>query len=145
MSEIVAAPTRADIEHLQAVMSCMPQAELPTSHHFADGVYVREMHCPAGTTIVGKVHKRPHFFILMTGEMTVTGDGSPARLFKAPAIVVSGPGVKRAGYAHTECVCLNIHRTDSTDLDVIEMELIEPDGSALFDARNKQRDLVWLG
>lgn len=142
MSEMVDAPTRADIEHLQTVMLRMPQAELPTAHHFADGVYVREMHCAAGTTIVGKVHKRPHFFILMTGEMTVTGDGSPARLIKAPAIIVSGPGVKRAGYAHTACVCMNIHRTDSTDLDVIETELIELDSSALFDARNETRALV---
>lgn len=134
MSEIA---TRADIDRLQAVMLQMPQVELPTAHHFADGVYVREMHCPAGATIVGKVHKRPHFFILAAGEMTVTGDGSDARLITAPAIISSGPGVKRVGYAHTACVCMNVHRTDSVDLDDIELELIEPDKTALFDARNK--------
>jgi quercetin dioxygenase-like cupin family protein len=128
---------RPAIDQLQRVMVQLPQVELPTAHHFADGVYLREMHCDAGTTIVGKVHKRPHFFILAEGEMTVTGDGQHPRLIKAPAIITSGPGIKRVGYAHTKCVCLNVHRTDSVDLDEIEVELIEPDDSALFDARNE--------
>lgn len=137
MSDVASpAQTRADIERLQVLMSAMPQIALPTAHHFADGVYVREMRCPAGATIVGKVHKRPHFFILAAGEMTVTGDGMPPRLIAAPAVIVSGPGIKRVGHAHTECVCLNVHRTDSTDLDIIETELIEPDETALFDSRN---------
>lgn len=138
MSDVASpAPTRADIEQLQVLMSAMPQVALPTAHHFADGVYLREMRCSAGTTIVGKVHKRPHFFILAAGEMTITGGGAQARRIAAPAIIVSGPGIKRAGYAHTDCVCLNVHRTDSVDLDVIEVELIEPDDMALFDARNE--------
>lgn len=118
-------------------MSRLPQATFDTRHHFADGVYVREMHCPAGCMIVGKVHKSQHVFILAAGEMTLTGDGLPPRRLKAPAIIVSNPGVKRAGYAHTACVCLNVHRTDQLDLDAIETELIEPDESALFDARNE--------
>jgi hypothetical protein len=140
MSDVATpAPTRADIEQLQVLMSAMPQVATPTAHHFADGVYLREMRCPAGATIVGKVHKRPHFFILAAGEMTVTGDGSPARRITAPAIIVSGPGIKRAGHAHTDCVCLNVHRTDSVDLDAIELELIEPDNTALFDARNEHK------
>lgn len=145
MTAVAKTPTRADIDHLQAVMAQMPQVALDTQHYFAGGVYVREMRCPAGSTIVGKVHKHPHFFILATGEMTVTGDGSPARLILAPAIIASGPGVKRAGYAHTDCVCLNVHRTDKTDLDEIEFELIEPDETALFDARNEQKELGWPG
>ncbi len=134
-------PTRVDIEHLQAVMARMPQVHLETRHYFADGVYVREMRCPAGATIVGKVHKREHFFILAAGEMTLTGDGAEPRLVKAPFIVISQPGLKRAGHAHTDCVCLNVHRTDQTDLDAIEMELIEPDETALFDARNNIKAL----
>ena len=143
MSDVVSsAPTRADIERLQVLMSEMPQIALETAHHFADGVYLREMRCPAGATIVGKVHKRPHFFILAAGEMTVTGDGLAPRLIVAPAVIVSGPGMKRAGHAHTDCVCLNVHRTDSTDLDAIELELIEPDETALFDSRNNLKTEV---
>jgi hypothetical protein len=133
---------RAAVERLQAIMSKMPQADLPTQHHFADGVYMREMHCPAGCTIVGKVHRREHFFILASGEMELAGDGLPPRLVKAPAILIGSPGVKRVGYAHTDCVCINVHRTAQTDLDAIEIELIEPDATALFDARNEHKQKV---
>ena len=136
---------RQKIEHLQSVMAAMPQVETPTHHHFADGVYVREMHCSAGTLIIGKVHKREHIFMLISGEMTLTGDGHAPRQVKAPFIVVSQPGVKRAGFAHTNCIVLNVHRTDSRDLDAIEAELVEPDEAALFDARNqiKPEKLQW--
>ena len=137
MSDLQAVPSRADIERLQQAISRLPQAKLETRHHFAGGVYLREMHCPPDCTIVGKVHKSQHFFVLAVGEMTLTGDGLPPRRIKAPAVIVSSPGVKRAGYSHTACVCFNIHRTDNVDLDAIEIELIEPDESALFDARNE--------
>jgi len=138
-------PTREKMEVLQSAMAEFPQVDIPTFHHFSDGVYVREMHCVAGTLIVGKVHKREHLFILTAGEMTLTGDGHAPRLVKAPFTVVSAPGIKRAGYAHTDCIVLNVHRTDSRDLDEIEAELVEPDGLALFDARNELRSLSWHG
>lgn len=124
-------------------MYALPQATIPTLNHFADGVYVREMHCLADTTIVGKVHKREHFFMLAAGEMSLTGDGLAPRRVVAPFICVSAPGVKRVGYAHTDCVVINIHRTDSKNLEEIERELIEPDDTALFNARNES--LPWLG
>jgi len=114
----------------------LPQAALTTIHHWADGMYMRELFRPAGTTIVGKVHKREHFYVLLSGEITVSGEGYQKRLV-APQIMVSPPGTKRAVYAHTDSICITIHRTDSTDLDAIEVELTEPDTAALFDARNR--------
>lgn len=138
-------PTRVQVEHLQRVMSALPQAEIPTSHLFADGVYVREMRCLADTTMVGKIHKREHFFMLVAGSMTLTGDGLAPRRVEAPFVCVGRPGTKRVVYAHTDCVVMNIHRTDSQDLDEIEEELIEPDKTALFDARNDLWGMSWVG
>lgn len=141
MSEKLAkTPTRAVIDHLQAVMAGLPQTELNTQHHWADGIYLRELFRPADTTIVGKVHKREHFYIVLSGEVTIAGDGYIERI-KAPKIIVSAPGTKRAVYAHVDSICITIHRTDSRDLDEIEQELIEPDCTALFDARNQLRSL----
>jgi len=129
-------PTREDIERLQQAMSALPQIDLDTKHHFADGMYLRELPRPAGTTIVGKVHRREHFYIVLQGEVTVVGEGGSVRL-KAPAILVSPPATKRAVYAHVDSVCCTVHRTDHRELEDIEAELIEPDETALFDAHNR--------
>lgn len=127
--------TVENIRRLQEVMSHLPQVELETKHHFADGMYCRELFRPKDTTIVGKVHRREHFYIVLSGEVTIVGDGYRERV-KAPRIFVSKPGTKRAVYAHEDSICITIHRTDLKDLDMIENELIEPDETALFDAHN---------
>jgi len=137
LAEKQAAPTREQIDSLQRTMRDLPQMELPTRHYFADGMYCRELFRPAGCTIVGKVHKREHFYIVLSGEVTVTGEGLPPERIKGPRIIVSAPGTKRAVYAHVDSICITVHRTDEKDLDAIERELIEPDETALFDAHNK--------
>lgn len=134
MSAVVI-PTREDIERLQASMRELPQVELDTKHWFADGMYAREVRRPKDTTIVGKVHKREHFYIVLQGDVTIVGEGGRTRV-KAPCIFVSPPGTKRAVYAHEDSICLTVHRTDQTDVEAIESELVEPDDTALFDARN---------
>ena len=62
-------PSREQIDRLQAEMVTMPQAELVTEHHFSSGMYMRKVFRPAGTLIVGKVHKEPHFFLCAMGEI----------------------------------------------------------------------------
>jgi hypothetical protein len=128
--------TRDDVEKLQQAMSVLPQAELKTRHYWADGMYCRELFRPAGTVIVGKVHKKEHFYIVLSGEVTVSGEGYGERI-KAPRIMVSKPGTKRAVYAHVDSICITIHRTEYKELKQIEAELIEHDPTALFDASNK--------
>ncbi len=135
MSE-VAALMRPKVLRLEEVLRAMPQVELDTKHFFAQGMYCRVLELKKGWTIVGKVHKAEHFFILARGRLAVTV-GEEVQTLEAGAVVVSGPGVKRAGHALEDCVCINVHRTDNTDLDEIEAELIEPDNLALYASANK--------
>ena len=60
-------PSKELIEKLQAEMIKMPQAELETEHYFSGGMYCRKLTRPAGTLIVGKVHKKDHFFMCDKG------------------------------------------------------------------------------
>ena len=70
-------------------------------HHFSKDVYARELFIPAGTLIIGKIHKHENFNILSKGEMSVLSvDG--LQKVEAPFSVVSSPGVKRMAYAHTD-------------------------------------------
>ena len=132
--------SREQIESLQAQMVTMPQAELMTEHQFSPGMYMRKLFRPAGTLIVGKVHKEPHFFLCAKGEIIAWTESGMKRL-QAGDVIESKPGTKRVTLAVTDAIGITIHRTDKTDLDEIEAELIEPDTTALFDARNDIKKL----
>jgi hypothetical protein len=141
MSELARPVGREAICALQAAMSQLPQAELPTEHFFADGMYCRFLPRPAGTLIVGKVHLKEHFYVVCCGTVRVTNGEGPAREITGPAVIVSQPGTKRAVFAVTDATCLTVHRTDKTELDEIEDELVESDGTALFGPGNKLKVL----
>jgi hypothetical protein len=132
------AVTRAQVVRLQAEMAKLPQVELATDHYFADGMYCRSLFRPAGTLIVGKVHRKEHFYVICTGTVKVTTDDGVKEI-TGPRVIVSKPGTKRAVFAVTDATCLTVHRTDETDLDAIETEIIEPEPAALFDAHNLPR------
>jgi hypothetical protein len=124
---------------LQEAAAKLPQAVLETTHYWADGMYCRVLFRPADTLIVGKVHRREHFYIVASGEVTVIGaDGQKQRII-GPRVIVSAPGTKRAVYSHTDATTITVHRTQETDLDKIEAELIEEDETAMFDARNEAK------
>jgi quercetin dioxygenase-like cupin family protein len=132
--------SREQVERLQSEMLSMPQAELTTEHHFSPGMYMRKVFRPVGTLIVGKVHKEPHFFLCAKGEIIAWTESGMKRL-QAGDVVESKPGTKRVTLAVTDAIGITIHRTDKTDLDEIEAELIEPDTTALFDANNDIKKL----
>jgi quercetin dioxygenase-like cupin family protein len=130
------APSREQIEQLQAEMVKMPQAELQTEHYFSEsGMYCRKVFRPAGTLIVGKVHKHHHLFLCAMGEIIAWTENGMKRL-QAGDVVESKPGTKRVTLAVTDAIGMTVHRTDKTDLDEIEAELVEPDNTALFDSSN---------
>lgn len=134
-------PSREQIDRLQAEMAKLPQAELETEHFFSPGMYLRRVYRPAGTLIVGKVHKKPHFFLCAKGEIiawTETG----MRKLQAGDVVESQPGTKRVTLAVTDSIGVTVHLTDKTDLDEIEQELVEPDDLALFDSSNKLKQII---
>lgn len=99
----------------------LPQIEPQITSHFSEGVYAREMFMPKGATVTGKIHKRRNMNILVKGEVSVTTDIGVVRV-RAPFIVVSPPGVKRAAYAHEDSIWVTIHGTHETDLAALESE-----------------------
>ena len=130
------APTLEQINRLQLEMMKFPQAELPTEHYFSDGMYCRKLFRPAGTLIVGKIHKKDHFFLCASGEIIAWSEKGMVTL-RAGDIIESKAGTKRVTLAVEDSIGVTFHRTDKTDLDEIEAELIEPEATALFDAYNK--------
>jgi hypothetical protein len=133
--------SRLTVSALQSAMSKMEQFVPETEHYFADGMYCRVVTRPSGCLIVGKVHRKEHFYMVVQGAVAVVQDGAERKVYRAPSIIVSKPGTKRAVIALEDSVCLTVHRTDKTDLNEIESELIESDEQSLFGADNQLKAL----
>jgi hypothetical protein len=135
-------PNASQISRLQEEMLKMPQVEdMVTDHFFADGMYSRRVFRKAGTLIVGKVHKKDHFFICTKGEIIAWTEKGMKKL-SAGDIIECKQGTKRVTLATMDSIGTTIHRTNKTNLDEMEAELIEPDETALFDSSNKLKSIV---
>lgn len=108
-------------------------------HHFAPGVYARELFIPKGHILTGKIHKTTHLNIVAQGKIAVVGSDS-RKIISAPAVFVSGPGTKRAGYALQDTTWITIHVTDETDLERIEDQVIARDFDEI-----EHEDVAMLG
>jgi len=115
------------VRDVQQQLSESPdQIDVPVRHHFAPGVYMRQMDGAAGTLAVSKMHRTEHMNILLKGSLTVaTEDG--IQLMTAPCVLKSMPGTKRIGYFHEDSSWITIHPTSDTDLEKIEQQVIVPD------------------
>lgn len=124
---------------LQNEMMKMDQTldQFPLTHHFAPGVYAREMFLPAGHTIVGKIHKHAHLNIVSKGSVILSTEEGSKEL-KAPCVFTSYAGTKRAVYIKEDAIWITIHVTDKTDLKEIEAELIAASFDDLFDKKIKE-------
>lgn len=116
--------TREQVDRLQEAVAAVPQIELQTQHDFCPGFYARSILIPAGTVLVGKVHATEHIFMVTQGDISITTDEGVMRV-QAPFQAICKAGMKRAGFAHTDTVCVNIHITTETDLTKLEAELID--------------------
>lgn len=116
---------RSKILALEAKLRGLTQIECPVKHHFAPGVYMRELFIPKGTTLTGKIHKTEHLNILSQGELTVWTEDGMKRL-TASTVIKSQPGIKRVGYAHENSVWITVHHNmdDGQDVEKIEEMLI---------------------
>lgn len=113
-------------DQLEARIAELPRVEMELIHHFAPGVYVRELRIPAGTAFTGKIHKTKHVLILAAGECTLHDqENGGTKRIKSPFCFVSEVGAHRAGFTHEDCVFITVHPTQETDLAKIEDEVIE--------------------
>jgi hypothetical protein len=130
---------RQQVERLQHEVSKHEQYEAPTEHLFHGGMYCRQVWRPADCLIVGKVHKKEHFYMVVFGTVVVTTDDGVKRI-TGPQLICSKPGTKRAVYAETDALCMTIHRVESDNVETVESELVENDPLSMFTVGNKMKN-----
>lgn len=136
------AEIRAGVDNLVSMLKEYPQEELPVQHEFLDGVYMRTVFMKAGDVVVGKIHKQEHVAIISKGYATVLTEHGVLEI-RAPFMFKSPPGARRALIIHEDMVWTTVHRSDHTDLESLEDQLIakDYDDPVLVDLEQKARAL----
>ena len=129
------------VQALQDVISKMPQYEPETKHTFHAGMYCREVWRPAGVLVVGKIHKKEHFYLIVSGTVAITTDEG-VKSVTGPHLLCSTPGTKRAVYAQTDALCMTFHVVDAKTIEDAEQELVEEDKTSMFALGNKFKNEV---
>lgn len=97
-------------------------AKVQVRHHFAGGLYAKEMRVPAGVLIGKHMHDFDHFSVLMQGSVELDVDGE-CTVHHAPAFLTIQAGRVHVITALTDVVWHCVHATDETDPDKVDAVL----------------------
>jgi hypothetical protein len=139
MTDAVALPSFADI--VEAVGIDLPQDPMPVFHHFAPGIYIREVQLAASrdpgkvALVVGRSHRREHLNIMLRGRLTLMGDDHLVHL-EAPQMFTAPPG-RKVALVREDVAWLNVVNTDLRDVEAIEAEMF--DDSPAYEHHHAER------
>lgn len=123
MHDVSTQEMRASVQRLEQALLERPHLDVDalTTHHFSDGIYMRELFIPAGHVCVGKIHKAEHLNILLRGTIQVVTEHGVKEL-TGPCVIQSSAGIKRAGYAITDTVWMTVHPNPDNERDLVKLE-----------------------
>jgi hypothetical protein len=128
---------RQKVDALQSELSKLPQYEPETKHYFHGGMYCREVFRHAGVLVVGAIHKKEHFYIIVSGTVVITDGEGNVQEVTGPHLFQSKPGTKRAVYAITDTLCMTFHAIEATTIEEAEAELVEVDPDSMYSLGNQ--------
>lgn len=131
---------RARVDRLHAEVDQIPQIDCPVRWFFAPGLCAREITIPAGTVLIGAVHKTQNLAELSKGRMVLATAHGPVEI-SAPHKLTVLPGDKNSATALEECVWTNYfpNPDNETNTDKLVARLSESQASDLIGgSTNKQ-------
>lgn len=116
---------RAQIQALEDALMQVPGALFgdndlcPVTHHWTDGLYLREIFIPKGTVLTGAIHHYAHPNVLLYGEVVVVTEGRGREHLIAPRMLLSAAGTKRAVVALEDTCWITIHANPDEARDTV--------------------------
>ena len=130
--------TREKVNRLEDALRSVPQVDCPIRHHFAPGIYAREITIPKGTVLVGAIHKCESLVVLSAGKLRLVTDDGTVEI-TAPYTMTCTPGAKNAAVALEDSVWTNFFATEETDTDKLVEILTESKASDLLGGDTNQQ------
>lgn len=128
------------LDELEAaiVASDKPRAVCPVTHRFTPGLYIREIHIPAGTLLTSMEHRFEHPFVISQGRIEVFSETEGAVTYDAPHCGITQPGTRRGMLAITDTVWTTFHVTDETDIEIIGEAILAPHHNPLLESNDRR-------
>lgn len=98
------------------------------THTFSNGLYVRQIFLPAGSFIIGKIHKKSHMNIISSGRCIVRTEKFGSVIYDAtdkPITFESEKGPKRVLWVEEDTYWTTLHVTECTNVANVEKEIFE--------------------
>lgn len=99
-----------------------PQVDFPLINKFSPGLYVRERFLPGDTIYVTAIHKTDNPFIISSGDVSVSHDGSNWTHYVAPYSGITKAGTQRIIVTHAPTVWTTIHANPDDERDISKIE-----------------------
>jgi hypothetical protein len=91
--------------------------DFPTFHKFTPGMYIREIHVPAGSIFTSVTHKTQHPFVISRGVCDICNEIGDVQRYSAPHTGITEPETRRVFLVHEDLVLTTFHVTEITDPD----------------------------
>lgn len=98
--------------------------DIGVQHHFGAGVYIRQMHLPAGHSAVTHAHEYDHFAMLGSGEAALDCNGIRTE-HQGPCVLTIKRGVNHRIIAKSDITWFCIHACDADSPEQIENILMK--------------------
>ena len=126
MTDLAVLTARAELMEIQRQCQQLPDEHRmdespPVKNWLAPGVYCREIHLPADSVVVGRIHRFDHMSILSKGRVTVVTEYGREE-YTAPASFLSPAGTKRAVWTHEDAIWTTIHPNPDDEQDIETLE-----------------------
>lgn len=133
--------TDAKLERIEGRLLELGWKDLPVTHRFAPGVYMREGVVPAGDLILGHAHKEEHLTVFYRGKALFCMGGKVS-LLTAPCVVTCKAGVRKIAFVLEDLEGANIHANPTNERDIEKLEDSLFTKSLTYRTHMKAKELV---
>jgi len=93
-------------------------------HYHGENLYVRSLLIPAGTALVGYIHKQDRVCVIAQGKCTFTDEFYGKQTVEAPWIGEFKAGTKTAVFAHTDTIWVACLGTELEGVNIMIDQLV---------------------
>lgn len=134
--QLVENPEGFDWDHVERVSLAQPQVDLPVTHMFKDGVYIRQIELKAGCWIIGLHQNFEHECIFVKGKMLLRTPDGKVDMIEAPMHFISPPG-RKVAIVYEDIIFQNIYHINERDVETLEAYLLTKSDICQEDRFNK--------